>query len=233
MEYPTMCAYETSTERGFLLSGRDWKVVGTAAALMKLNILLMAAFATTPLGTVNSYLFSYPIVGVLLYGVAIYVGERVAEKGVDAGNVGLALGGVAVLQFAFGLFGAGILSFLSPEAMLPVLGITAIITALMTLAIGTYVYARSISFDHYNTWSTYTFLGGIAAVLIGTFVTPVLLVGFVLIFAGFVFRLGWEIWRIRDGRIQSVSLQAIGLYVAVAGVFVHVLQIVIRMVADR
>ena len=228
-----MSAYETSTDRGFLLSGRDWKVVGTAAALMTLNVLLMAAFATTPLAVVNSYLFSIPIVGVLVYGAAIYIGERVAEKGVNAGDVAMALGGVAILQLAFGLFGAGILSFVSPQAMLPILGITAVVTALMTLAIGTYVYARSITFEHYSTWSTYAFLGGVGAILIGTFVPPVLLVGFVLIFTGFIFRLGWEIWRIRDGRVHAVSLQAIGLYVAVAGVFVHVLQIVIRMVADR
>lgn len=228
-----MGTYDTATDRGFLLSGRDWKVVGTAAALMTLNILLMAAFATTPLAVVNSYLFSIPIVGVLIYGVAIYAGERVAERGVDAGDVAMALGGVAILQLAFGLFGAGILRFVSPEAMLPILGITALITALMTLAIGTYVYARSITFEHYNRWSTYAFLGGIGAIFIGTFVSPVLLVGFVLVFAGFIFRLGWEIWRIRDGHIQAVSLQAIGLYVAVAGVFVHVLQLVVRMVADQ
>ena len=229
----TMGAYERTTEQGFLLSGRDWKVVGTAAALMTLNVLLMAAFALTPLAVVNSYLFSVPIIGVLVYGAAIYAGERVAEKGLKASNVAMALGGVVILQMAFGLFGGGILSVLSPEAMLPVLGITAIITVLMTLAIGTYVYARSITFEHYSTWSMYAFIGGVVAILIGTFVTPVLLVGFVLIFTGFIFRLGWEIWRIRDGRVQAVSLQAIGLYVAVAGVFVHVLQIVIRMLADR
>jgi len=228
-----MSAYETSTDRGFLLSGRNWKVVGTAAVLMTLNVLVMAAFATTPLAVVNSYLFAFPIVGVLVYGAAIYVGERVAEQGVDAGNMAMALAGVVILQLAFGLFGAGILSFVSPQAMLPILGITALITALMTLAIGAYVYARSITFEHYSTWSTYAFIGGVVAILIGTFVPVVLLVGFVLIFTGFIFRLGWEIWRIRDGRVQAVSLQAIGLYVAVAGVFVHILQIVIRMVADR
>lgn len=229
-----MSAYETRTDRGFLLSGREWKAIGGGAALMTLNVLLMYVFVASPLAAVNELLFSIRIVGVLIYGAAIYAGESLAEKGVEAGNVGLALGGVAILQLAFGTFGAGILAFAGAGAQLTVLGITAVIVAIMTAGIGTYVYARSIDFDHYSTWSTYAFLGGLGAVLLGSFVAPVLLLlGFVLIFAGFIFRLGWEIWRIRDARVDAVSLQAIGLYVAVAGVFVHVLQIVVRMVGRR
>lgn len=226
-----MSGHQTSTERGLLLSGRDWKIVGGATALMALTILLMAAFATTPLAVVNEYLFAIPIVGVLVYGIAISGGEWIAERGIKDGNLGLALVGVAVLQLAFGTFGAGVVSFLPPELHLTALGITAAITLALTALIGTYVYARSITFEHYNTWSTYAFLGGIGAAVVGTFVSPVLLVAFVLIFAGFLFRLGWEFWRIRDNRVSAVSIQAIGLYVAVAGVFVHILQLVVRMLA--
>ncbi|GAB6878906.1 hypothetical protein JCM17823_11800 [Halorubrum gandharaense] len=229
-----MSAYETSTDRGFLLSSRDWKVVGSAAALMTLNVVVMAAFAATPLSVVNDYLFAAPIIGVLVYGAAIYVGESVAESGVQSGDVGMAVAGVAILQVAFGLFGAGVLRFVPADAMLAVLGVTAVIVALMTAFIGAYIYGRSgTTFEHYGTWSTYAFLGGLGAILVGTFWDPMLLLGFVFIFAGFLFRLGWELWRVRDGRVQAVSLQAIGLYIAVAGVFVHVLQIVVRMFADR
>lgn len=228
-----MSAYETPTDRGFLLSGREWKAIGGGAALMTLNVLLMYVFVASPLAIVNQYLFSIPIVGVLVYGAAIYAGESVAEKGIASGNVPLALGGVAILQLAFGTFGAGVLSFAARGAQLQILGITAVIVAVMVIGIGTYVYARSITFEHYSTWSMYGFVGGLVSILVGTFFTPLLLVGFVLIFAGFIFRLGWEIWRIRDARVQAVSLQAVGLYVAVAGVFVHVLQIVVRMVSRR
>lgn len=228
-----MSAYQTATDRGFLLSGREWKAVGGAGALMAVNVLLMYVFVATPLAVVNQFLFAVPIIGVIVFGAAIMGGELIAERGIEHGNVGLALAGVAVLQGAFGVFGAGILSVVPRDLQLPILGITAVITGLMTAAIGTYVYARSITFEHYSRWSLFAFLGGVGAVLVGTFVPPVLLVGFVLIFLGFLFRLGWEIWRIRDGRVSAVSLQAIGLYIAVAGVFVHVLQIVIRMFADR
>lgn len=229
-----MSEYETATERVILLTGKEWKIVGNATALMALNVLLMYVFAATPLAAVNTYLFAYPIVGVLVYGAAIVGGELIAERGVEAGNVGLALAGVALLQGAFGIFGAGVLSFVPPAAQPTVLGITAVVVAGMILVIGTYVYARSTTFEHYSTWANYAFFAGIGAILIGTFILEVLLLlGFLCIFLGFMLRLGWEIWRIRDSRVQLVSLQAIGLYIAVAGVFVHALQIVIRMVAEQ
>lgn len=228
-----MSGYETATERGFLLSGREWKVIGGATGLMTLNVLLMYAFVATPLAVVNDYLFAVPIIGVVVYGIAIAGGEMVAERGVENGNTGLAVAGLALLQVAFGTFGAGVLSFAPRELQGTVLAVTAVVVAVMTAAIGTYVYARSTTFEHYSSWANYAFLGGIVAVLVGSFVTPVLLLGFVLIFLGFLFRLGWEMWRVRDGRVATASLQAIGLYIAVAGVFVHVLQLVVRMLARR
>jgi hypothetical protein len=228
-----MSSYETDTDRGFLLSGSEWQVVTGASALMALNVLVMYVFAATPLSTINRYLFSIPILGAVVYGAAIMGGELLAERGIKNGSGALAVGGVGLLQFAFGVFGAGVLSFAPPRLRVPILGVTAVVVALMTLAIGTYVYARSTTFEHYNTWATYAFLGGLGAILVGTFFAPALVVGFVLVFLGFLLRLGWEIWRIRDGRIRSVSLQAIGLYIAVAGVFVNVLQIVMRLLIDR
>ena len=228
-----MSEYGTATEPGFLLSGREWQVIVGASALMALNVLLMYVFVATPLAAVNQFLFAVPIVGVLVFGAAIVGGEIIAEKGIMGGNFGLAVAGVAILQGAFGTFGAGVLAPLAPGQIEVVLGITAVVTALLTALFGTYIYARSSTFEHYRSWSMGAFLAGVAAVFVGTFLQPVLLLGFVLIFLGFVLRLGWEIARIRDGRIESVSLQAVGLYVAVAGVFVHVLQMVLRSVVDQ
>lgn len=228
-----MSAYETASDRGVLLAGREWKAVGGATALMALNVLVMYAFAASPLSVLNRYLFAYPIVGVLVYGAAIAGGQFVAARGVENGSTGLALVGVAVLQVAFGTFGAGVLSFAPRGLQATLLAITAVVVAVLTAAIGTYVYARSKSFGHYATWANYAFIGGVVAVLVGTFFAPVLPLGFVLIFAGFLLRLGWEMWRVREGRGGTAALQAIGLYVAVAGVFVHVLQLVVQFVADR
>ena len=229
-----MSSYGTRTTRGFLLSGREWKVVGLATALMVLNVLLIYAVVTTPLAAVNRYLFSAPIVGVIAYGVALVAGEWIAERGIETDNTGLAFVGTAILQFAFGTFGAGVLSLLSRELHVPAIGITAAVTAGLTLAIATYVYARSKSFERWSTYANVAFLGGIVAIAVGTFIlSALLLVGFALVLAGFLLRLGWEIWRVSERPGTPVSLQAIDVYIAVMGVFVHVLQIVVRLLARR
>lgn len=228
-----MSAYERSTDRGFLLENREWQAIGGATGLMLLNVAVMAAVASTPLAGVNRLLFAVPVVGAVAYGLFIFVGERLAARGVEGDSFGLAVAGVAVLELAFGAFGGGVLSYLGPSLRPTALAITAAVVVVLTAGIGTYVFARSAQFDHYARWANYAFLGGLGALLVGTFVPVVLLVGFVLIFAGFLLRLGHEMWRIREDRTGAVALQAIGLYVAVAGVFVHVLQIAVRMLADR
>ncbi|MFC4542655.1 hypothetical protein ACFO5R_12060 [Halosolutus amylolyticus] len=230
-----MSSFETphETGRGFGLSSRDVRVIGGASILMAINVALMYVIVTTPLQQVNAYLFSIPIVGVLVYGAAIMAGEFVAERGVTNGDMGIAFVGMVILQLAFGIFGAGVLRFAPREAHLTILGVTAIVTALLTAVIAGYVYARSKTFESWGRYANFSFIGGIVAVLVGTFVQPVLLVGFVLIFLGFLLRLGYEIWQVRDRRDASIGLQTIGVYIAVAGVFVHVLQLVLRYMASR
>ncbi|MFP9191337.1 hypothetical protein [Natronosalvus vescus] len=224
-------SYETDTSTG--LSSREFRVIGGATALMAINVALMYAIVVTPLQGVNAVLFQYPIVGVLIYGAAITGGELIAERGVTGGDFGIAFIGMVILQLAFGVFGAGVLS-LAPRAQQPtILGATAIVVAVVTAVIATYVYARSKTFEGWGRFATFSFIGGVIAIAIGTFVTPVLLVGFVLIFLGFLLRLGYEIWQVRDQRNASVALQTIGVYIAVAGVFVHVLQLVLRYFLSR
>lgn len=229
-------SYETGSEtrRGLLLSTREWKVVVIATALMVLNVALMYVFATMPLAAVNAALFSAPILGVLVYGAVLFVGEWIAERGVTNGNGALAFVGLVLLQGAFGTFGAGVLSFAPSDLRVAALGIAAAVTGGLTLLIAVYVYARSKSFEQWSTFSTGAFLLGIGCIAVGTFVAPVLLLaGFVLVFAGFLFRLDWEIWRVRERRDLPAALAGIGVYIAVMGVFVHVLQIVARMMAER
>ncbi len=227
-----MSSLETSHETGGGFGSREATVIGGASVLMAINVAVMYLVVATPLAALNDALFAYPIVGVLVYGAAITVGQMIAERGVSGGNTGLALVGMVVLQLAFGIFGAGVLRFAPRESHLPILGVTAIVVALLTALVAGYIYVRSIEFDHWGRFANYAFIGGVVAVAIGTFVAPVLLAGFVLIFLGFILRLGWEIWKVRDRR-GSVALQTIGVYIAVAGVFVHVLQLVMRVLARR
>ncbi len=229
-----MSSYETQSSSGFLLATREWQAIGGATGLMVLNIILMYAVAFTPLAGINRIVFAVPIVGSLVYGAVITVGELLAERGFKNNTTPLALVGVLLLEVGFGLFGGGILSFLAPDVRLLALGVAGVVTALMTAGIGTYVYARSgTDFDHYGKIATGAFLVGLVAILAGSFIPVVLLVGFVAIFLGFLFRLGYEMWEIRENRGLNTAMQAIGLYVAVAGVFVHILQIVVRALARR
>lgn len=227
----TETPYETGG--GFGLSSRDARVIGGASVLMAINVLLMYVLVVTPLAAVNDYLFALPIVGALVYGAAIVGGQLVAERGVRGGDTGIAFVGMVILQLAFGIFGAGVLRFAPREAQLTILVVTAVVVAVITAIIGAYVYARSKTFEHWGSYANYAFIGGLVAILIGTFVPSVLLLGFVLVFLGFLLRLGWEIWKVRDRREASVTLQTIGVYIAVAGVFVHVLQLVLRYFASR
>ncbi|UPM45002.1 hypothetical protein [Halocatena salina] len=230
-----MSTFETPQETGgwFGLSSREARIIGGASALMVINVLLMYVFVVTPLAAINNYLFAVPIIGVLVYGAAIMGGEILAERGIHGDNMGLAVVGLLILQFAFGIFGAGILSFAPRGSQPMILGVTAIVVAVLTAVISGYVYARSKTFETWGTVANYSFIGGIVAIAIGTFIQPVLLVGFILIFLGFVLRLGWEVWQVRDERNASIALQTIGVYIAVAGVFVHVLQLVMRALARR
>ncbi|NHX35285.1 MULTISPECIES: hypothetical protein [Halolamina] len=226
-------SYETTTERGFLLSTREWGVIGGATGLMLLNVFVMYLAAATPLARVNQIVFSVPIVGALVYGALITGGQMIAERGFKNDSMGMAMAGVIVLELAFGAFGGGVLSFLSAGARIPALAIAGVVVVAMTAVIGSYVYLRSgTQFDHYGRWATYAFLGGLGALLVATFVPVVGVAAFALIFLGFLLRLGYEMWQVRESRGRP-AMQSVGLYVAVAGVFVHVLQIVVRMLAER
>ncbi|GAB3023096.1 hypothetical protein [Natronobiforma cellulositropha] len=225
---------QSETERGWPLSSREWTVIGGASALMALTVALMSVFVATPLAVVNDYLFAAPIVGVLVYGAAITGGHLLAERGLEGGDTGVAFLGVVVLLVAFGTFGAGVISFAPPAERLTILAVTAVVVTLMTAVVATYVYARSSTFESWNRYATVAFVAGLVAIGIGTFVLgQLLVVGFVCIFLGFLFRLGWEIWRVRDRRVENVALQTVGVYIAVAGVFVHVLQLVMRVLSRR
>lgn len=205
-----------------------------AAALVAVNILLMYVVAMTPLAAINDVLFAAPIIGLLVYGAALTGGNYIAEKGLDDGEMGMAIAGTLLLQGAYALFGGGILARIAPGAREAALGITLVLTLLMTIGIAAYVYARGGTYDHWNKWALGSFVLGAVLVLAGTFFAPILIGGFVFIFLGFTLRLGWEIWRVRDGyRGDQPLIHSLGIYVAFTGVFVHVLQLVRQFVIDE
>ena len=205
-----------------------------AAALIAVNILLMYLVAATPLAPLSRAAFASPIIGLLVFGGALTAGNYLAERGLEADAMGMAFGGVALLEVTYAVLGGGILALLSAGNRPLALGVTLVVTVVMTVGIAAYVYLRGGVYDHWNRWSLGAFVVGAVLVLVGTFVPVVLVGGFVFIFLGFTLRLGYEIWRVRDAYDPDRSLiHVLGIYVAFTGVFIHVLQIVARMVAER
>ncbi|MFQ3318220.1 MAG: FtsH-binding integral membrane protein [Natronomonas sp.] len=205
-----------------------------AAALIGVNIVLMYLVAVTPLAAVNNLLFSIPILGLIVYGAALTGGNILAERGLESGSMGTAAAGVLLLEGAYALFGGGILARAPRDLQGIALAVALVVTVAMTIAIAAYVYLRDREFDHWSSWSLGAFIIGAVFVLIGSFVTIALLAGFVFIFAGFMLRLGYEIWHVRASYDADTPLvHAVGIYVAFTGVFVHVLQIALRVLSDR
>lgn len=205
-----------------------------AAALIAVNIVLMYLVALTPIAALSRVAFSTPIIGLLVFGAALTAGNYLAERGLESGEMAMAFGGTALLEVTYGVLGGGILASIAESSRVLALAATLVVTVAMTIGIAAYVYLRGGTYDHWNRWSLGAFVVGAVLVFVGTFVTPVLLGGFLFIFAGFTLRLGYEIWRVRDQYSPDRSLvHALGIYVAFTGVFVHVLQLVIRMFGRR
>ncbi|MFB6146042.1 MAG: hypothetical protein ABEJ99_06110 [Candidatus Nanohaloarchaea archaeon] len=69
----------------------------------------MWVFAFTPLSTVSNLVFQYLIVGVLFYGALLTGGFWLAKRGIRNSDHGKAYLGTGILQFEYGIFGAGLL----------------------------------------------------------------------------------------------------------------------------
>ncbi len=223
--------YSTRTEPAYPTYRQ---VAVPALALIGVNILLMYLVAETPLAAVNEALFSVPILGLLVYGAALTGGNILAERGIEQGATLMMGLGVGLLQGAYALFGGGILAALNPGARELAVAVTILGTVALTAGLAGYVYLRDRNFSHWARWSLGAFAVGAGFVLVGTFLDVILILGFACIFAGFLLRLGYEIWHVRASYDPDRSLiHALGIYVAFTGVFVHILQIVARIMLDR
>jgi len=229
-------AHDTKRDSGFLLSTAEWSIMAGAGGLALLNVLVMVAVSFTPLVRFVGLVYSVPIVGVIVYGALLTGGQWLARKGVTSESTGMALVGVAVLQFAFATIGGWMLT-LVPGFQLRVIatGIAGIVTVGITVVVGAYVYYRAdTDFDHWKWISAGAFVLGVVCSLVGTFVSVALLVAFPLFLLGFAFLLGWEIYQVRDRTRGSPPMyHAIGIYVAFMGVFVHILRIVVTILSRR
>lgn len=213
-------------------SGEMATALGTAAVLQLCTVAAMLLLADTVVADLVSGLFGTPIVGVIVIGAGLTAGRYLGMRGLRNESVGLAALGALLSVATYGVFGAAILTPYSPGVYVPALGIAGAITILIAAVAGAVVLATDRSFESWGRYSGYFFLAGLGAALVGTFVTPVLLLAFPLFLLGFLIDLVYEIWALSSGR-RSPLVNGFGLYIAFAGVFVHVLQIVLQFLGSR
>lgn len=212
------------------------RIVGMASALVVFNIALMWLVSFTPIAPMAGALFSNYFVAIGFFVVTVGGGFWIANVGLERGSGFLTGAGVTLTQVGYGLFGAAILTIasgsLSASMRLAGVGIAALITAAITAVVTAIVFSTDHSFERWQTYAFGGFIGGMALGAIGFFVNPLLMaVAGVIFFLAFIFDLTYEIWAVREDYHASDLRSAIGIYVAVMGVFIHVLQWVLRILA--
>lgn len=205
------------------------RVAGIATGLVVVNILLMLVGSYTPLAGLGLVLFSNFFVGIAVFLVTIGGGFWISNTGIQRGSLPVAGAGVALIQFGYTLLGAGILAIAPSELRVPALSITTVLTGLLTAGVVLVVYRTDRSFAAWQRYSRILFVAGFVAGAVGFFASSALMIAaFALFFLGFVTDLTYEIWAVKVSKYSSELRNAIGIYIAVMGVFVHILQLVLR-----
>lgn len=226
-------AHTTQDSPVYTLAGGELRItLLTGALLMATTVAGMLLVADTGLAELGLILFTFEIVGALAFGALLTVGRYLGLRGIGTGSYLTAVAGVAVSVFAYSWFGGIVLTPFPRSLYLRAVAVTGAVTVAITVVAGAYVYSTDENLEHWAKYSGILFLAGIGAVAVGTFFEPVLVVGFVLILLGFLCDLVYEIWM-TSNRNRSPVANGLALYIAFAGVFVHVLQIVLRVLARR
>ena len=210
-----------------MLERQEIKSIGISLALIILNIGMMYLFSFTALSNVNSIVFDFLIFGMIFYGIMISLGYYIGQRGIKNDNISFAIGGVALLLFAYSMFGAGIIGILEQGRFL-VLGVTAGITLGITLIDSIAAYGTDHDFSRWTYYSLVFFVGGLVTGFTGSFSGLFALITFVLVLLGWLCDLMYQIWDMKQEPARTF-LNGLGIYVAFMGVFVHILQIVAEM----
>lgn len=210
-----------------LIVKHEYKTIGIASGLVALNIALMSIIAFTPLAGIMEYVFSYLILGVLFFGALLTGGVWIAKSGIRNNNKTKSGLGVGILQIAYGLFGGGVLSIAPANLMPIIIGVTFVLTLGLTIASAALVYFSGRDFSSFENYSTYMFLAVLGLSLFGTFIPGFGIIAFFLALAGFLTYLIYEIYVLREQQ-ASPLMNGLGIYVAFMGVFIQILQMVLR-----
>jgi hypothetical protein len=206
--------------------------MGVASGLVAANVALMLVLSYTPVVDLGRVVFSNFFLGIAVFAATVGGGHWLSTGSLEKGNVALAAVGVALIQFGYGLFGSTLLAGVESSLRVPALGISAVITAAITALVTVVVYRTDHSFERWNLYSAGLFVGGLVLGAVGVFVASLLLVvAGLCFFLGFIAYLFHEVWAVKTSAYPGTLINAIGIYVAVMGVFVHVLSWVLRILS--
>jgi len=215
-----------------MLEADEFKSIALSAVLILINVGLMMGLSYTPVSKLLGIAFSIPIAGIVLYGGMLTIGNYLSHRGVKRDDVGPAVIGVVLLQFAYSSFGAGLLAGLSASFQSVVLLMTAGVTTTIAVAAAGLVYGTGRDFSSWSRYSTYLFIGVLVFGAVGSIFPAVLLLAFLCALLGFTVYLIYEIWDMRT-HPSKVYLNGIGIYVAFMGVFIQILQIILRLLSEE
>lgn len=214
-----------------MLNQNEIKSIGYGTGLVLLNIVLMSLLSFTPLANILGFLSGINgFLVIIFYGILLTVGNSLAESGMEKLDYAVAGLGVFLLQFAYSTFGAGLLQGIGINTQLILLGITAAVTTVLAVIAGVIVYRTDKNFSKWRMYSFGFFIGVIVFGAIGIFFAPAFALAFISALLGFLALLVYEIWDMKAHKNHPM-LNAVGLYVAYMGVFIQILQIILRLLS--
>lgn len=209
-----------------------YKSIGIASILMIATIAAMLITANTVIADFVLALYNlFWFLGVIVVGGFLSVGWYIGLLGIDKDIMGLAVFGILLTIFGYGAFGGAILSQYSSSIWLVSLAITSIITISITILLSIYIFTGGRNLSSWGTYSGICFLIGLIISFIASFAVGLQVVAFGFILLGFIFELGYEIWLCSRSD-RSPFANGFAIYFAFAGVFVHILQIVLESQGD-
>lgn len=217
--------------------------LGIAAGLVVATEGLMLVLRDTVVASVAIRIFALgPLVTALLFGISLAIGYRQGIKACAEERYLDALAACGLLAATYGVFGAGILRLFAPSLALAALAWATAITVSITLLAGAMVFTTDRSFEKWNRYGSGFMVSGVTSLIlyeIGVWLSaPPDLLAFLLYLAFGLILLGWIAYlfyelQMISGRERTPSANGMGLYVGVMGVFVHVLQLVLRFLRRR
>lgn len=226
-----------------LLSAPALTTLGVAAVLFVATLGLMVLLRGTIVASATLFLFRLsPLIGAVVFGILLTIGYNTGLEAAAQERYGPALGACALLAGTYGAFGAAILTLYAPSLTAPALVWTTGVTVAITLAAGALVYTSDRSFAGWRSGATVLMTVGLGALLVHSFAEllqlpatvlgPLLYIAFAAILLGWIAHLVYEIHMVSEEACAPAA-NGIGLYVGFVGVFVHVLQLVLRVLRRR